>query len=150
MNTRGYCTCEGFKLNVSCPEHGVVMTSARTFEVPGRIRESTVQKKRTVQLLRDRRFHAHPDYKGEPYETARVPNVELHSALLVGKAHQELSEVQASLTEAEEYADVLQTLRDLAQENGVRWDDVERIRIEKEADSGGFSQRAYMWRNFRD
>ncbi|MCG8506208.1 MAG: hypothetical protein MI755_16510 [Sphingomonadales bacterium] len=59
--------------------------------------------------------------------------------LLRGKLLEELGELAAAkFQSAEEYADVLQVLQDLARENQVEWGDVEEARRIKKKDSGGF------------
>ena len=100
--------------------------------------------KRTQKLIRDRvgpDTPGHKDYlaKGLPdYEVDLAPQ-SLITILLVGKLHEEAEEVREDQTNPEEYADVLQTLMDLAYLNGVSFSEVEYQRKLKLGKKGGFT-----------
>lgn len=66
------------------------------------------------------------------------------AALLVAKLLEESAELAKSMDSAEEYADVLQVLRDLAKLNGVDWGAVENKRWTKYAKLGGFSEGRFL------
>ncbi len=68
-----------------------------------------------------------------------VPSRAIHAALLVAKLHEEVSEVADHLTDASEYADVLQALMDLARLSGVTWKEVETELDWKLERRGGFA-----------
>lgn len=86
-----------------------------------------------VKLIRDKLEPSGP-------VTCRpVPSVAIHAALLVAKMHEEVGEVADHLTDASEYADVLQALMDLAALCGVTWRSVELEQALKHNERGGFS-----------
>lgn len=62
---------------------------------------------------------------------------------LTKKLREEAEEYAAS-REAEELADVLEVVRALAAEQGVSWDELERIRENKHLQRGGFQQRIVL------
>ena len=86
-----------------------------------------------VKLIRDKL-----EPKG-PVTCRPVPSVAIHVALLVAKLHEEVGEVADNLTDASEYADVLQALMDLAALAGVSWKDVETETWWKLEERGGFA-----------
>ncbi|MDP9438889.1 MAG: nucleoside triphosphate pyrophosphohydrolase [Actinomycetota bacterium] len=43
-----------------------------------------------------------------------------------------------------ELADVLEVVRALAEHNGISWEDLERIRLHKRTERGGFARRLLM------
>ncbi len=63
----------------------------------------------------------------------------MHAALLVSKLYEEVAEVADGMDDLSEYADVLQTLMDLARLNNLAWQDVLDTRINKFHEHGGFS-----------
>jgi predicted house-cleaning noncanonical NTP pyrophosphatase (MazG superfamily) len=86
-----------------------------------------------VKLIRDKL-----EPKG-PITCQPVPSVAIHAALLVAKLHEEVGEVAEGLTDASEYADVLQALMDLARLSGVPWKQVETELDWKLGERGGFA-----------
>ena len=74
-----------------------------------------------------------------PATCQSVPSRAIHAALLIGKLHEEVEEVAENLTDASEYADVLQALMDLAALAGVTWKQVETEMAWKFEHRGGFS-----------
>lgn len=68
-----------------------------------------------------------------------APDIRIQIALLVGKLHEESQEIAEDITEAEEYADLLTVMRQLAKLGGVDFTQVEKIAAWKEAERGGFT-----------
>ena len=73
-----------------------------------------------------------------------APSRAIHAALLIGKLHEEVQEIAEDLTDAREYADVLQALKDLATLGGVSWKEVETQLVLKAERRGGFSDGKIM------
>lgn len=80
---------------------------------------------------------------------ARIPSEALstvadageHSERLADKIHEEVDEIVASdYRDPAEYADALEGLMALAGIAGVAWDEVERVRLAKKAERGGFER----------
>ena len=74
-----------------------------------------------------------------PVTCRPAPSVAIHAALLVAKLHEEVGEVADNLTNAGEYADVLQALMDLAALAGVPWKQVGTELAWKFEERGGFA-----------
>jgi predicted house-cleaning noncanonical NTP pyrophosphatase (MazG superfamily) len=78
---------------------------------------------------------------------ARIPDAALsfvsstdeHRTRLADKTREEVDEiVSSSFVDTAEYADALESLMALARISGVAWDEVERVRIRKREERGGF------------
>lgn len=95
-----------------------------------------------VKLIRDR---LSPSGPGVTIETVTRP---MHVALLIAKLHEESEEIADShCMNVEEYADVLQVLRDLAALHGIDWRQVAEARAAKARLRGGFlAGRAMIYR----
>lgn len=90
-----------------------------------------------VKLIRDRG----PISVGE----ARPANTLAGKHLaLVAKLNEEVDEIARDATNVEEYADLLEALRELAFINGVMFEDIEAARVEKRERLGGFN-RGMVW-----
>ncbi len=74
-----------------------------------------------------------------PVTCQPAPSTAIHAALLIGKLHEEVEEIAEDLTDAREYADVLQALMDLAQLSDVPWKEVETELAWKLKRRGGFA-----------
>ncbi|HIC80865.1 MAG TPA: hypothetical protein EYP07_07855 [Kiloniellaceae bacterium] len=86
-----------------------------------------------VKLIRDKVL---PRGTGVSVEVASRST---HIALLGAKLHEEAQEiVESHCRKAEEYADLLQVLVDLALLNGVPVREIEQARANKKAAKGGF------------
>ena len=87
---------------------------------------------KTIGLCRTKR-----DYTEGVTRAATREETALGLAL---KLHEEVGEVCRAPRDVEEYADVLQALRDFATVNGVSWVAVENVAKMKQADDGSFLQ----------
>lgn len=94
-----------------------------------------------VKLIRDKLEPDHPSA-----DLVSVGGTHMHAPLLVSKLHEEVAELADRMDDVVEYADVLQALMDLAQLNGFTWQDMQRARIEKFRERGGFSGGRVMVR----
>lgn len=113
---------------------------------------------RTVKLIRNKRGSDTPSHAaylrkgGEPYNSYVVDDaagpIAAHFLMLglVAKLHEEVEEVHRALDDAEEYADVLQALFDLAKLNGISPSDIYLKLDEKEITAGGFTPGKVMVR----
>lgn len=63
--------------------------------------------------------------------------------LLLLKLHEEAEEIALCPTDPAEYADMIEVLAELARLNGVSWDDIEQVAIDKNDEFGGFRQGRY-------
>lgn len=66
-----------------------------------------------------------------------------HMALLL-KLHEEVNEIANAATDPTEYADLLETLLELAKINEVPWNKIEESLLNKREQLGGF-QMAQIW-----
>lgn len=72
----------------------------------------------------------------------------VHLALVVGKLHEEVEELaRDGCRSAEEYADVLQLVYDLAALNGVSLERIENKRLDKLEALGGFTGGRFVYRS---
>lgn len=70
---------------------------------------------------------------------SRVGSVREHQDLLARKVGEELGEiVDSEYLDIREYADTLEAIMALAEVSGVSWVDVEKERLAKAAERGGF------------
>ena len=91
-----------------------------------------------TKLIRDK-------LKGLPgSELRRVRDKDEHTAYLIAKLHEEVSEVAGDLTNPEEYADVLEALMTLANLNNIEWSEVMMHVITKHRTRGGFAGGTLM------
>lgn len=95
---------------------------------------------RKVKLIRDKLELWDSAISSESVRQCRW----MHAALLVSKLHEEVAEVAGRMDDPEEYADVLQTLTDLARLNEIAWQDIQDACVNKFHERGGFASGKVM------
>ncbi len=76
----------------------------------------------------------------EEADITLAENKEELFSLLLEKVLEEAQEVAESQWDPEEIADLVEVLMSLIQSQGVTWDQIESLRIEKREKRGGFEQ----------
>ena len=79
---------------------------------------------------------------GKTANTTKIEGLELKQAL-VKKLTEEGEEYLESL-DSEEIADLMEILHGLMEAEGISFEEVERIRLEKKANRGGYSQGIFL------
>lgn len=95
-----------------------------------------------VKLVRDRT----PDVVelGENYRVRPCNTRDGKIQLLQSKLHEEVSEIQDNPADPNEYADLLEVMLSLAQEQGVSWNEIEAAFWKKQNDLGSFKRGLVM------
>jgi predicted house-cleaning noncanonical NTP pyrophosphatase (MazG superfamily) len=93
------------------------------------------------KLVRDRDFREDDNPEIHVVELL----VPLHQTMLRAKLIEELVEHTDNPWSIEEYADMLQILKDLAFTAGIHWSTVEREQLEKERARGGFRRGRFAY-----
>lgn len=104
-----------------------------------------------TKALPDKRGNDQPEHAdylshgGEPYDTVYCPSI-FYPLILVAKLHEEVEEIRESLTDANEYADLIIVARSLAALNGVSTEAIDAAIAERKKSKGAFTLGKVMVR----